>query len=59
MMERTQFQKKINQGDGTWSTKKEILGWEFNGAAFTIKLPDSKCTDTCKLIKKLLQQKRI
>jgi hypothetical protein len=37
--------------------KKEILGWEFDGAAFTIKLPDSKYTDTCKLIKKLLQQK--
>jgi hypothetical protein len=51
-------EKKLIQGDGTWSTTKEILGWEFDGAAFTIKLPDSKCTDTCKLIKKLLLQKR-
>jgi hypothetical protein len=51
-------EKKLKQGDGTWSTNKEILGWEFDGLNYTIKLPDSKCTDTCKLIKKLLQQKR-
>jgi hypothetical protein len=50
-------EKKLKQGDGTWSTKKEILGWEFDGAAFTIKLPGQKCIDTCKLIKQLLQQK--
>jgi hypothetical protein len=51
-------EKKLKQGDGIWSTSKEILGWEFNGDDYTICLPAQKCKDTCHLIKKLLQQKR-
>jgi hypothetical protein len=51
-------EKKLKQGDGTWSTTKEILGWEFDGDAYTIQLPQQKCRDTISLIKKLLKQKR-
>jgi hypothetical protein len=24
--------KKLKQGDGLWATRKELLGWVFNGA---------------------------
>jgi hypothetical protein len=31
--------------DGIWDTRKEILGWLFNGMARTIELPHHKCTE--------------
>ena len=34
--------KKLHQGEGTWDTGKEILGWVFDGARRCIKLPASK-----------------
>ena len=34
--------KKLNQGDGLWATKKEILGWVFDGARRCIELPSEK-----------------
>ena len=34
--------KKLRQGEGTWDTRKEILGWVFDGARRCIELPDSK-----------------
>ena len=52
-------EKKLNQGDGTWSTSKEILGWEFDGEAYTIRLPHTKCRDIRKLIKNILTKSRI
>lgn len=51
-------EKKMNQGDGTWNTTKEILGWEFDGAEYTIKLPNQKCNEIIKMIRKLIKQKR-
>jgi len=36
-------QKKMDQGNGTWSTMKEILGWLVDGANFTIQLTPDKC----------------
>ena len=50
-------QKKMMQGDGTWCTTKEILGWIVDGAAFTIQLPPSKCEKITKLIKKVKKMK--
>jgi hypothetical protein len=31
--------------DGIWGTRKEILGWLFDGMAQTIELPHHKCTE--------------
>jgi hypothetical protein len=50
-------QKKMAQGEGDWSTTKEILGWTVNGETFTIKLPDKKCIEIIKMIKKMLHRK--
>jgi hypothetical protein len=35
-------QKKLEQGDGRWATRKEILGWIFDGQNRTIELPTDK-----------------
>jgi hypothetical protein len=51
-------EKKLQQGDGTWSTTKEILGWIFDGALYTITLPQKKCRDIRKLIKTILKKNR-
>ena len=48
-------QKKMDQGDGEWSTTKEILGWLVDGANFTIQLMPDKCEKIARLIKKGLQ----
>jgi hypothetical protein len=34
--------KKLEQGDGRWATRKEILGWTFDGVNRTIELPPDK-----------------
>jgi hypothetical protein len=34
------YEKSVNEG--TWETRKEILGWLFDGIARTIELPESK-----------------
>jgi len=39
--------KKLQQGDGLWSTSKEILGWLFDGLTHCIALPASKVTKLC------------
>ena len=44
-------EKKLDKGEGTWSHQKEILGWDFDGAAFTIQLPEEKCRVICGLIR--------
>ena len=35
-------QKKMKEGEGLWQDCKEILGWLFDGTAYTISLPDKK-----------------
>jgi hypothetical protein len=50
-------QKKMAQGEGDWSTQKEILGWAFDGEKFTIKLPDKKCNEIIRMIKKMIKRK--
>ena len=51
--------KKLVEGDGVWSTRKEILGWDVDGASYTIQLPAKKCTDVCALIKRGLKTPRV
>jgi hypothetical protein len=34
--------KKLKQGDGLWETRKELLGWVFDGAKRCIELPQDK-----------------
>ena len=34
--------KKLRQGDGLWDTRKEILGWIFDGIHHCITLPNDK-----------------
>jgi hypothetical protein len=34
--------KKLQQGDGLWTARKEILGWVFDGARRCIELPQDK-----------------
>jgi hypothetical protein len=34
--------KKLKQGDGLWATRKELLGWVFDGAKRCIELPQDK-----------------
>lgn len=34
--------KKMQAGDGLWETRKEILGWVFDGLARTMELPENK-----------------
>ena len=36
------LRKKLQQLKGLWETKKEILGWYFDGEAYTIQLPKDK-----------------
>ena len=50
-------QKKMLQGDGTWDTTKEILGWIVDGAEYTIQLPPSKCSKVATLIKQITRMK--
>ena len=52
-------EKKLDQGEGTWSTKKEILGWEFDGDNYTITLPEKKCKAIITLIRKTLKEKKV
>ena len=45
-------EKKIDKGEGVWSTTKEILGWIVDGVEYTITLPPEKCD---KIIAKIQQ----
>jgi hypothetical protein len=36
--------KKLNQGDGVWATRKELLGWVFDGVTRCIELPETRAT---------------
>ena len=46
-------------GNGLWGVYKEILGWDFDGIAYTIQPPEKKCADICTLMRKLLKKKRV
>ena len=52
-------QKKLRQGEGTWTHVKEILGWLVDGANFTIQLPPEKCTKILAKLKSVRRAKSI
>ena len=52
-------EQKIDKGEGKWDHKKEILGWDFDGEAYTMQLPPPKCDKIKKLINKLLKNNKI
>jgi len=49
--------KKLKQGDGMWSTKKEILGWLFDGVGRCIQLPMEKVEKTTQMLKDMLRKR--
>ncbi len=49
--------KKLQQGDGLWETKKEILGWIFDGTTQCINLPPDKVTSLLQTLKTMTQQR--
>ena len=51
--------KKMVEGDGIWDFCKEILGWDFDGIAYTIQLPAKQFSDISTLMRKLLKKKRV
>jgi len=51
--------KKLAKGDGSWATRKLILGWELDSVRQTLELP-THCRDLCLLLlEDLLKAKRI
>ncbi len=52
-------QKKLLQGEGTWSHMKEILGWLVDGLNFTIQLPPDKCKKIAQLITEMRKSKSV
>lgn len=51
-------QKKLEDGDGLWAARKEILGWIFDGIARTIELPPNKVHKIEDSITAILRAKR-
>jgi hypothetical protein len=39
--------KKLQQGDGVWDTRKEILGWVFDGISRCLELPPDRADKLC------------
>jgi len=51
--------KKLKQGDGMWSTKKEILGWLFDGVSRCMQLPMDKVAKITQMLKDMLQSQLV
>ena len=49
-------EKKMEAGDGLWATRKELLGWIFDGLHRTMELPMDKVTKITALITKAKRQ---
>jgi len=43
-------QKKLAMGDGQWSTKRTVLGWNLDTIAKTITLPQHRADRLCELL---------
>ena len=52
-------EKKLKQLEGLWQTKKEILGWDFDGKAYTIQLPPEKEQKLQNLINNTYRKKAV
>ncbi len=53
------LQKKLAQGDGNFDTKKEMIGFLFNGVTRTVRLPAEKVKAYIKEAHKILRQKTV
>jgi hypothetical protein len=51
--------KKLKQGDGLWTARKEILGWVFDGARRCIELPPDKVEKILADIRTISRQRRV
>ena len=51
--------KKLAQGDGLWSSNKEILGWLFDGLTRTISLPEEKITSLTQELRNLSRRSKV
>ena len=51
--------KKLDQGEGLWGFRKEVLGWVFDGATRCILLPDEKRTKIDDTLKSMLKRKTL
>ena len=51
--------KNLINGEGSWSTKKGVLGWNLNGITLCISLPTHKVKNLRKAIKEALQIKSL
>jgi hypothetical protein len=51
--------KKLQQGDGLWEVRKEILGWVFDGAKRCIALPEAKIDSILQDIHSMCRQRRV
>lgn len=52
-------QKKLEANDARWAPEKIILGFVIDGAARTVRLPDSKAADLAMTTRRLLAKKRV
>ena len=52
-------EKKLLAGDSLWATKKEILGWIFDGLERTMTLPEDKFEKIKTALKNLIQAKAV
>ena len=50
---------KLEKGEGTWDTTKEVLGWDIDGKAGTIQLPGKKCSKLRALLKTIMRKHRV
>jgi len=50
---------KLTKGDGLWATKKEILGWIFDGTTRCINLPSDKVDNILRSLKEITRKKSI
>jgi hypothetical protein len=53
------FQKKLLQGDGHFQSKKDMIGFSFDGVKRTVHLPPAKATAYIKEIHRILQRKSV
>jgi RNase P subunit RPR2 len=51
--------KKLQRGDARWASEKEILGFLMDGAAKTVRISDTRSTDTVNEIRKILKKKGV
>ena len=51
--------KKLLESEGVWDTRKEILGWIFDGITRCIELPGKKSELIGKTIKTILRKRKV